>query len=208
MTICFNGIYISTEFPHLKTKSFLNSDINQDANHQERRSRRGKFTPWVSYHLLTGTQASGNLGPSIVQALLSSNFTVTALTRADSKSTLPAGVHVAKVDYADHNSLVAALRGQDAVVSSIATPALLQQKAIIEAAAEAGVKRFIPSEFGINTTKLPAGSGLEKILAGKLEVQKLLDEKVKSSEGFSWTGVSTSLFFDWVCVFFRCFWLE
>jgi len=146
---------------------------------------------------VTVVGASGNLGPSIVQALLSSNFTVTAFTRADSKSTFPTGVHVTKVEYADRTSLVTALKGQDAVVSAIATPALLQQKAIIEAAVEAGVKRFIPSEFGINTTKLPAGSGVEKILAGKLEVQNLLNEKVKSNEGFSWTGVSTSLFFDW-----------
>lgn len=160
---------------------------------------------WVSNHTLTSIQAGGNLGPSIVQALLSSNFTVTALTRADSKLIFPAGVHIAKVDYGDHSSLVSALKGQDAVVSAIATPALLEQKVVIEAAVQAGVKRFIPSEFGINTTKLQVGSGVEKILAGKLEVQKLLSEKVKSSKEFSWTGVSTSLFFDWVCIYFCSF---
>lgn len=145
---------------------------------------------------VTVVGAGGNLGPSIVNALLASNFTVTALTRATSNSTFPAGIYVVKTDYS-HDSLVSALKGQDAIVSSIATAALPQQKAVIEAAVQAGVKRFIPSEFGINTTNLPPGSGIEQILAGKLEIQRLLREKAKENEGFSWTGVSSSLFFDW-----------
>jgi hypothetical protein len=41
--------------------------------------------------------------------------------------------------------------GIDAVVSLVGAAALTQQKGAIDAAVEAGVKRFIPSEFGCDT---------------------------------------------------------
>lgn len=61
----------------------------------------------------------------------------------------------------------------------------------------AGVKRFIPSEFGINTRKVQ-GTTIGKILAGKVAVVDYLAEKARENPGFSWTGLSTGLFFDWV----------
>lgn len=91
-----------------------------------------------------------------------------------------------------------ALKGQDAVVSSITTSALNLQPIIIEAAVKAGVKHFIPSEFGINTQNLVAGSGTEKILGQKIETQKLLAKISGENSALSWTGISTGLFFDWV----------
>lgn len=113
-------------------------------------------------------------------------------------------MYVVKTDYSP-TSLLSALKGQDAVVSSITTAAIAQQQAIVDAAVKAGVKSFIPSEFGINTTNLVPGSGLEKILGKKIEIQKLLKKAAEENEGFSWTGVSSSLFFDWVCyvLFFK-----
>lgn len=41
--------------------------------------------------------------------------------------------------------------GIDAVVSLVGAPALTEQKPYIDAAVEAGVNRFIPSEFGCDT---------------------------------------------------------
>ncbi|PMD26960.1 hypothetical protein NA56DRAFT_641582 [Hyaloscypha hepaticicola] len=73
-------------------------------------------------------QATGNLGPSVVKALLDAGFTVTALTRADSTSTVLAGAKVHKTDYSSHSSILEAFKGQDAVVSTIATAALGQQQ--------------------------------------------------------------------------------
>jgi hypothetical protein len=61
---------------------------------------------------------------------------------------------------------------------------------------KAGVKRFIPSEFGVNTQKVQGGAA--KILAGKVKTQELLNQAVKSNPNFSWTGVANNLFFDWV----------
>ena len=44
-------------------------------------------------------QATGNLGPAILDALLAANFSVTVLTRASSTHAFPPSVTVARVDY-------------------------------------------------------------------------------------------------------------
>jgi len=53
--------------------------------------------------------ASGNLGPAVLNQLLAAEFTVTALTRADSRSTFPSAIKVVPVDYDSLDSLTAAL---------------------------------------------------------------------------------------------------
>jgi len=138
---------------------------------------------------------SGNLGPAVIQALLDAGFTVTALTRVESKATFPSSVKVQKVDYSSPSSIAEALKGQDAVVSTIATPALTQQSSLVEEAVKAGVKRFIPSEYGLNTQKVTGGTA--KILGAKIQLQEQLGKLAAENPAFSWTGVSTSLFFDW-----------
>lgn len=90
-------------------------------------------------------------------------------------------------------------KDQDAVVSVIAGPAIRLQSSIIDAAIKAGVKRFIPSEFGINTRSLVEGSGLAKILDGKIKSVDHLEAVAAANPNFTWTGLSTSLFFDRVC---------
>lgn len=61
----------------------------------------------------------------------------------------PPGVRFATVDYDSPESLRAALRGIDAVVSTLGKRNGLDcQFRLIDAAVAAGVKRFIPSEFG------------------------------------------------------------
>ena len=45
------------------------------------------------------------------------------------------------------------LRGQDALVLAIGSGALEAQKTLIEVAAEVGVRRIIPSEFGSVSTQ-------------------------------------------------------
>jgi len=138
---------------------------------------------------------SGNLGAPVVQALIEAGFNVTVLSRPDSKATFPSNVRVHRTDYSSNTSIAEALKGQDAVVSTIATPALNQQVAVIEEAVKAGVKRFIPSEFGINTQK--ADGGIKKILGGKISLQEKLKKTAAEHKEFSWTGISTGIFFDW-----------
>lgn len=63
--------------------------------------------------------AGGNVGKFMTEALLKTGkHTVTAITRHDSQSTLPEGVDVKKVDYSKHETIVEALKGQDALVRS------------------------------------------------------------------------------------------
>jgi hypothetical protein len=107
-------------------------------------------------------------------------------------------VAVKKVDYESVDSLKEALHGHDAVVSAAATPAVGKQYPIIDAAVAAGVSRFIPSEFGINTRTVQH-EGLKTILSGKIQVLDYLVEKSKENPSFTWTGVANGLFFDWVC---------
>lgn len=61
----------------------------------------------------------------------------------------------------------------------------------------AGVKRFIPSEFGINTRQLQ-GLKIGQIVAGKTKLVDDLQKKAEQNPGFSWTGISNGLFFDLV----------
>ena len=62
--------------------------------------------------------ATGNTGPTVVKVLAAAGFLVTALTRSPekAKSLLDPHTKVVEVDYLSHDSLVSALRGNDAVV--------------------------------------------------------------------------------------------
>ena len=78
----------------------------------------------------------------MTEALLKTGkHTVTAITRFDSQSKLPEGVTIHKVDYEKPDSLVEALRGQDALVITLSGQSPIQQteEKLIRAAAEAGV---------------------------------------------------------------------
>ncbi|KAK6503404.1 hypothetical protein TWF481_008424 [Arthrobotrys musiformis] len=101
--------------------------------------------------------AGGNQGKYVAQELVKSGkHTVTAITRADSKAKLPAGVVSKIVDYNDTSSLVEGLRGQDVLVitMSVAAPPDTQTK-LIDAAKEAGVKFVIPNEWGYDSERNP-----------------------------------------------------
>jgi len=57
---------------------------------------------------------------------------------------------VIKVDFSDHQALVNALKGNEAVALTLGDVPNLEKnsKVIIEAAIEAGVKRVLPSDYG------------------------------------------------------------
>lgn len=98
------------------------------------------------------------------------------------------------VDYSDQGTLVNALRAQDVVVSTLSRDATLLQIPLIDASATAGVKRFIPSEFGgnlqnPNTRQLP---NYKK----KVEVELYLEEKAKTHD-ISYTYIYNNVFLDW-----------
>lgn len=84
--------------------------------------------------------------------LQESKATVTAITRADSTSELPAGVQKQTVDYSSHESLVEGMRGQDALVITMAVTAPPEsQEKLIRAAADAKVRWVFPNEWGTDS---------------------------------------------------------
>lgn len=83
--------------------------------------------------------------------LLNSDLDITILSRLDSSAVFPNGAKVIKSDYTV-DSLTKALKGQDAVVSMLPIIALSEQQNVAEAAIRAGVKRFIPSEYGSDSS--------------------------------------------------------
>lgn len=138
--------------------------------------------------------ASGNLGPAILTALLDSGtFVVTILTREGSSATFPSGVKVIPVDYTSLESLTAALHGQDAVVSTLVIMALPTQTLMIDAAIAAGVKRFIPCEFGSDTYNPKARPLLW--YTEKLAVQNYLAKESRETS-LTYTEIICSGFFD------------
>ena len=98
-------------------------------------------------------QAGGNCGRFITEALLTTGkHTITAITRTDSKSKLPNGVISKTVDYNKQETLVEALRGQDALVVTLSgyTPQETELR-LITAAGEAGVAWILPNEWSPDT---------------------------------------------------------
>ncbi|KAI9851558.1 MAG: hypothetical protein M1838_003390 [Thelocarpon superellum] len=140
--------------------------------------------------------ATGNIGPSVLTALLESGkFNVTVVTRPTSSSTVPSGVKVAKSDYSEE-SLSSIFSGNDAVVNTVGGAGLAVQKVSIDAAVKAGIKRFIPSEFGCDTSNAKARA-ICPIFEGKHDTRKYLDTQAAAHPTFSWSGVLTGPFFDW-----------
>jgi len=125
--------------------------------------------------------------------LKSELFEITVLTRESSTATFPAGVKVAKVDYSNFDSLVAALEGQDALVSTVGGQAIAGQRILIDAAVKAGIKRVIPSEFGCDL-KNPKARALP-VFKSKVEIEDYLDDLAVKGV-LSYTLVFTGVFLD------------
>ncbi|KAL6895089.1 hypothetical protein GGI43DRAFT_429196 [Trichoderma evansii] len=138
--------------------------------------------------------AGGTLGTHVLKALLEAKFNVSVLTRQSSKAAFPSTVRVFQTDYSE-SSLVEILTGHDAVVSTVGGGGLKQQQQVIDAAVRAGVKRFIPSEYGIDVCH-PKAIEIVPFFAGKKQINDYL--RSKQGEGLEWTSIGTGPFLDWV----------
>ena len=92
------------------------------------------------------------MGKHLTDAILKNgSFVVTAITRPSSLNQVPDGVQVARVDYGsdDNTALVAALRGQQALIITLAVSAPRDTiSKLVRAAAKAGVSYIQPNWFG------------------------------------------------------------
>ncbi|PWN18377.1 putative oxidoreductase CipA-like protein [Microstroma glucosiphilum] len=146
----------------------------------------------VAYQNIAIAGATGNLGPSIVRKLLNAGLNVIVLTRNGTRSaTLPQSVKQVVVEYSSQQSLVAALGGIEALISTI--PDHGAQPALIDAAIEAGVKRFISSDFGSDVPGNTQTASLP-VFAGKAKTQAYLESKRDQIE---YTQVVNGALLDW-----------
>jgi len=113
--------------------------------------------------LLVG--ATGDLGGRIAKALISNGASVKAVVRPDSKKAAAdilsaGGVEIVELDLNDYNALVGACKGATCVISAFAglrEVIVDTQGLLLDAAVEAGVPRFIPSDYSTDFTALPDG---------------------------------------------------
>ncbi|CAG7555897.1 unnamed protein product [Fusarium equiseti] len=146
-----------------------------------------------AYKNIAVAGAAGDLGSAVFKALLDSNkFNLTVLTRPTSTSTFPSNVKVIKVDYDSLSDLTSALQGIDAVVSAVGSLAIPSQNLLIDAAIAAGVKRFLPSEYGSNLV-IPSVRKLPTF-ATKVEIE---DKLIELKDKISYTFVYNGIFLDW-----------
>ncbi|KAI9769205.1 MAG: hypothetical protein M1840_004334 [Geoglossum simile] len=175
---------------------------NGSAGNQERDCGRGRAALDCLAELTQLTpdpdsQAGGNLGRPVVAALIASGcFSVSILTRSAPPPTkFPFGVSIRVSDYS-LASLASAFAGQDAVLSLIAGSAVLQQIAMVDAAVQAGVKRFVVSEWGADTKNEQAQS-VVGVFKKKVSVVNHARTREGQGQGpFSWSAVVTGPWFD------------
>lgn len=74
---------------------------------------------------------------------------------------------------------------------------ILEQIKMIDAAAEAGVKRFMPSEFGADR-RGGIHPDFEKLQQGKIRVFDHMVRKCEENRNLTWTSLATGPLLDWV----------
>ncbi|KAH7109539.1 hypothetical protein EDB81DRAFT_426715 [Dactylonectria macrodidyma] len=140
--------------------------------------------------------AGGSLGAVVLKELVDAGLDVTVLVRT--AGNLPANysskVKEVVVDYNSESSLADALCGQEAVVSTMGSLAVGGQEKVIKAAISAGVKRFIPSEFGADL-KQPSVRSFPTY-GDKVKIEDMLEQEARKTD-LSYTIVYNNLFLDW-----------
>jgi hypothetical protein len=139
-------------------------------------------------------QAGGQVGRFVVKELLNAKqFNVTAITRADSSSTLPSGINKANVDYDDASSLVSALKGMDVLIITMAVTAPRDtSERLIRAAAEAKVPWVLPNEWGAD--HLDEKMSDESLVGGPIRAMRKLIEELGVS---SWIACVCSFWYEY-----------
>ncbi|KAI0034832.1 NAD-P-binding protein [Vararia minispora EC-137] len=142
---------------------------------------------------------AGNVGKIIAEALLKARSNnsvnqVLVFTRPESasntsaQSLAAAGARIVPADYHSVSSLTAALADTHVVISTLTHTSLGLQIPLAQAAKQAGVRLFVPSEFGISTDKMTDGPGL---------VKRKIIEQVREA-GVPTTVFFTGIFADWI----------
>ncbi|KAJ7815680.1 hypothetical protein B0H14DRAFT_2521781 [Mycena olivaceomarginata] len=134
----------------------------------------------------------GHIGLPILTALAANNAAVILLSRpgASTKTGIPSGVPVVQVDFSDAAAVAAVLKEHnvDVVVSTISGTAIMAQKPLVDAAKLAGVKLFVPSEYGMASDAHTA-----EVLGGQNTIAAYL-----KSAGIPSTRIYVGLFTEFI----------
>ncbi|RAH39889.1 aromatic alcohol reductase [Aspergillus brunneoviolaceus CBS 621.78] len=149
------------------------------------------FTNTIERVAIVG--AGGTIGSHIAQALLDTGrHTVTAISRKDSDNKVPDGVRVASVDYNDEATTVAALRGQQFLIITMAPTAPRDTHSkLVQAAAKAGIPYVMPNGYAGDIEDIQFG---EDTLLGPIarahrdEIERL---------GMQWITVCCGFWYDY-----------
>ncbi|KAJ4789427.1 pinoresinol reductase 1 [Rhynchospora pubera] len=146
--------------------------------------------------------ATGKLGREMVMASVAASHPTYALVRDLSivsspsssnsdkwvllQSFLSHGVHLLQGSFDDYESLIEAVKQVDVVICAVPSKNALEQKPLIRAIKEAGcIKRFIPSEFGADPTKVQILGMDYDFYEKKAEMRQFIE-----SEGIPHTYIS------------------
>lgn len=132
------------------------------------------------------------MGKVVTPLLLDTPLKVSVLTRPESKSTFDPRVNVIKASY-EPEALRKAFAGHDAVLALVGSFQIKTQLDIIDAAVDAGVKWFVPSDFGSRTNSDEVVK-MVPFFAGKVEIADHL--RSKEASGLSWTAFISGPFLD------------
>jgi nucleoside-diphosphate-sugar epimerase len=141
--------------------------------------------------------ATGSIGSVVLEALAKdASFTLTLLQRASSKAQLPEQHKIISIaDSYPTEELIHAFKGQDVVLNCMTSLSVMDQFRMIDAAISAGVRRYVPSEYGLNNMRSEA-QALNDVFRAKGKVQEYLRER--AAEGvIEWMAISCGMWIKW-----------
>ena len=153
--------------------------------------------------------ATGNLGRRFVNSILSQGGVVKALVRTGtakdkSEALRRAGASIVEVDFQQSEQVMKACAGASCVVSTLAglrDVIVDTQRVLLEGSIQAGVPRFIPSDFSADYTKWPQPEN--RTLDLRREFDRVLDKAAIRS-----TSILNGAFLDLLLGPFPAFNLE
>ncbi|KAB2603138.1 pinoresinol-lariciresinol reductase 3 [Pyrus ussuriensis x Pyrus communis] len=147
---------------------------------------------------------TGNLGHHLAQAALQFSHPTFALVRPSTfsdahkshklHSLSSAGVTLLQGSLEDEESIMAAVKQVDVVICAVSAKQVLHQKLLIQVIKQAGcIKRFIPSEFGLDPDKTRISGMDHNFYEQKAEIRRFVE-----TSGIPYTYISCNFYMSYL----------
>ncbi len=147
---------------------------------------------------------TGTLGKHVLEALKKSEFNVWVINRQTSSSVYPRTNVITVPDDLNVSTIAQEFRSKqiDALIIAIAGSRVEQQRKLIDAAFQGGVKRVMPADFGSCDSADEKTNEILPLMKGKKGIRDYLVElQEKERDGdrgkLTWTSLINAHFFDW-----------